>query len=139
MYSILLVGDICRGKRETLLFSIQIGGKRHLPSSSLQRACVGQNLRAHRAVVINLSTVAPSASSSLLRQHVGAELGEWLVEMGRFDHAAVKRLVLCVLLPVYRSGGYCRRRLCSMCQQARIKIRKDSRLAASWCFRNDYV
>jgi hypothetical protein len=25
--------------------------------------------------------------------------------MGRIDHAAVKRLVLCVLLPVYRSGG----------------------------------
>ena len=60
---------------------------------------------AHRTVVFNLSTVAPLASSSLLRQHVGAEFGEWLVEMGRFDHAAVKRLVLCVLLPVYRSGG----------------------------------
>ena len=70
---------------------------------------------AHRTVVFNLSTVAPLASSSLLRQHVGAEFGEWLVEMGRFDHAAVKRLVLCVLLPVYRSGGYCRRRLCSPC------------------------
>jgi len=25
--------------------------------------------------------------------------------MGRIDHAAVKRPVLCVLLPVYRSGG----------------------------------
>ena len=94
---------------------------------------MGQNSRAHRAVVINLCTVAPSASSSLLRQHVGAELGEWLVEMGRIDHAAVKRLVLCVLLPVYRSGGKLpTESVFSMCHQARIKIRKDRPLPASF-------
>ena len=93
---------------------------------------MGQNSQAHRAVVVfNLSTVAPSASSSLLRQHVGAELGEWLVEMGRIDHAAVKRPVLCVLLPVYRSGGKLpTETVFSLCQQARITIRKDMPLHA---------
>ena len=65
------IGDCFRGKCKTL-FSIQIGGKRHLPSSLPQRACVGQNLRAHRAVTINHSTVTPSALLFLLQQHVDA-------------------------------------------------------------------
>ncbi len=53
--------------------------------------------------------------------------------MGRIDHAAVKRLVLCVLLPVYRSGVKLpTESVFSMCQQARIKIRKDRPLPASF-------
>ena len=72
-------GTNCRGNCETL-FSIQGGGKRHLFfSSSLQRACEARIRGAHRTVVFNLSTVAPLASSSLLRQHVGADLvNGWL-------------------------------------------------------------
>jgi len=73
------IWDYCRGNCETL-FSIQSGGKHHLFfSSSLQRACVRPEFAGSSYCRLQPSTVAPSVSLSLLRQHVGAELGEWLV------------------------------------------------------------
>ena len=72
-------GTNCRGNCETL-FSIQSGGKRHLFfSSSLQRACVRPEFAGSSYCRLQPSTVAPLASSSLLRQHVGADLvNGWL-------------------------------------------------------------
>ena len=72
-------GTNCRGNCETL-FSIQGGGKRHLFfSSSLQRACVRPEFAGSSYCRLQPSTVAPLASSSLLRQHVGADLvNGWL-------------------------------------------------------------
>jgi len=72
-------GTNCRGNCETL-FSIQGGGKRHLFfSSSLQRACVRPEFAGSSYCRLQPRTVAPLASSSLLRQHVGADLvNGWL-------------------------------------------------------------